>query len=217
MRAFEADFVAAGPRLIYVLDGITGEIFGFSQDGPRPPGHREAFLAADGSLPPTPMELEFHRLSAYLMFSLRYMLLPTVQWNRRHKMRRITFLPGILLVAACTAPEADANPQTAGTDSELEGVFEYFGDLMGQSIMTDGRYVFLFGPADGSGPMTSHAGTYEIVGDLVIHTVKYHTEPDRVGDVFSWRIESTAGDTISFVTMDEAGEITGRGRSLRVR
>ncbi len=132
-------------------------------------------------------------------------------------MKRFAFLPVVVLLSACAAPEAEANPQTSGQDSELEGVFEYFGTLKGQSILTEGHHVFLYGPADGSGPMTSHAGTYEISGDVVTHTINYHTNPDRVGDVFSWRIESTAGDTVSFVTMDESGEITGRGRSLRVR
>ena len=132
-------------------------------------------------------------------------------------MRRIAFLPAIALLAACAAPEADANQLTSGSDSELEGIGEYVDGLMGQSIMTDGRYVFLYGPADGSGPMTSHAGTYEITGDVATHTIHYHTNPDRVGDVFSWKIESTAGDTITVVTMDASGEITGRARSLRVR
>jgi hypothetical protein len=132
-------------------------------------------------------------------------------------MRRIALFAGILLVAACAAPEAEANHQGMAPDSELEGVFEYTGGLMGQSIMTGGRYVFLYGPADGSGPMTSHAGTYVIEGDVVTHTIQYHTDPDVVGDVFSWKVEATAADTITYVTMDEAGEVTGRGRSIRVR
>jgi hypothetical protein len=132
-------------------------------------------------------------------------------------MKRLPFLPIVLLLSACAAPEAEANPQTSGSDSELEGIGEYVGGFKGQSIMTDGRYVFLYGPADGSGPMTSHAGTYEINGDMATHTIRYHTNPDRVGDVFSWRIESTTGDTITVVTMNEAGEFTGRARSVRVR
>lgn len=132
-------------------------------------------------------------------------------------MMRIAFFPVVILLAACSVPEADANPQTSRSDSELEGISEYVGGLRGQSIMTGGRYVFLYGPADGSGPMTSHAGTYEINGDVATHTIRYHTNPDRVGDVFSWKIESTAGDTINVVTMDASGEITGRARSLRVR
>ena len=97
-------------------------------------------------------------------------------------MRRMAFLPAIVLLAACAASEAEANPQTSGSDSELEGIGEYVDDLMGQSIMTDGRYVFLYGPTDGSGPMTSHAGTYEITGDVATHTIYFHTNPDRVGD-----------------------------------
>ena len=45
-------------------------------------------------------------------------------------MRRIAFLPVIVLLAACASPEADANPQTSGSDSELEGIGEYVGDLI---------------------------------------------------------------------------------------
>lgn len=132
-------------------------------------------------------------------------------------MRRIAFLSALFLVTGCATPEAEANPQSSGSDSSLEGVFEYTDGLMGQSIMTGGRYVFLYGPADGSGSMTSHAGTYVIADGVVTHTIRYHTNPDRVGDVFSWRVESTSGDTITYVTMDEAGELTGRGRSIKVQ
>lgn len=132
-------------------------------------------------------------------------------------MKRIGFLSALLVVTACAGPEAEANAPDLGSDSNLEGVFEYTGGLMGQSIMTGGRYVFLYGPADGSGPMTSHAGTYVIADDVVTHTIRYHTNPERVGDVFSWRVESTSGDTITYVTMNEAGEPTGGGRSIKVR
>lgn len=132
-------------------------------------------------------------------------------------MRRIPFLLALSIVTACAAPEAEANAPTQTSVSSLEGVFEYTGSLMGQSIMTGGRYVFLYGPPDGSGPMTSHAGTYVIADDLVTHTIRYHTDPERVGDVFSWRVESTSGDTITYVTMDEAGEPTGRGMSIKVQ
>ena len=131
-------------------------------------------------------------------------------------MRRIAFLSALFVVAACAAPEAEANAPDQASDSPLEGVFEYTGGLTGQSIMIGGRYVFLFGPADGSGSMTSHAGTYVIADDVVTHTIRYHTNPDRVGDVFSWRVESTSGDTITYVTMDEAGETTGGGMSIKV-
>lgn len=132
-------------------------------------------------------------------------------------MRQSAFLWAILLVTACATPEAEATPQASSQDPDLEGIFEYFGELKGQSIMTEGRYVFLYGPADDSGPMTSHAGTYVISDEVVTHTIRYHTDPDQVGDVFGWKVESTSGDTVTFVTMDEAGEITGRGRSIRVR
>jgi hypothetical protein len=132
-------------------------------------------------------------------------------------MRRIAFLSALLLVTACATPEAEADAGDSSSQSDLEGVFEYTDGVIGQSIMTGGHYVFLYGPADGSGPMTSHAGTYVIADGVVTHTIKYHTDPGQVGDVFSWRLESTSGDTIAYVVMDEAGEPTGRGRSIRVQ
>jgi len=55
MRAFEEDFVAAGPDLIHVLDGITGDIFGFSPEGSLqqklvlPASFAEAMLAGAGA------------------------------------------------------------------------------------------------------------------------------------------------------------------------
>ena len=131
-------------------------------------------------------------------------------------MRRIAFLSALLLVMACTSSEAGVPPQTSSGESEMQGVFQYVGGLKGQSILTGGRYVFLYGPADGSGPMTSHAGTYVISGDVATHTVLFHTDPDQVGTVFSWKIESTSGDTVTVVTMDETGQIDGRARSVRV-
>jgi hypothetical protein len=41
----------------------------------------------------------------------------------------------------------------------MEGPFEYVGTLKGQSIMAGGRFVFLYGPSDGSASMTGVAGT----------------------------------------------------------
>jgi hypothetical protein len=42
-------------------------------------------------------------------------------------------------------------------------------------------------------------------------------DPAQVGGVFSWRLESMSGDAATSVTVNEAGEADGRGRSIRVR
>jgi hypothetical protein len=97
----------------------------------------------------------------------------------------------------------------------MEGTFEYVGSLEGQSILTDGRFVFLYGPADGSAPMTGEAGTYEITNDTATHRIVYATDSSRIGLVFKWTPDSWSGDTIAYVVMDDAGEVTGRGRSIR--
>jgi len=97
----------------------------------------------------------------------------------------------------------------------MEGTFEYVDNLEGQSILTDGHFVFLHGPADGSAPMTGEAGTYEIAHDTATHRIAYSTDSSRVGLVFKWTPESWSGDTIAYVVMNDAGEATGRGRSVR--
>lgn len=97
----------------------------------------------------------------------------------------------------------------------MEGIFEYVGTLRGQGILSGGSYMFLYGPADESAPMTSEAGVYQISDDTAKHTVTYSTDPEQVGLVFMWTIESTSGDTISYVVMDEVGEVTGRGRAVK--
>jgi hypothetical protein len=98
-----------------------------------------------------------------------------------------------------------------------EGVWEYVPPLQGQSIARAGRFVFLFGPADGSGPMTGESGTYQISGDTVKNTVRFSTDPDRVGYEYWWTLESQSGDTLGYVVMNPEGEITGRGRSIRIQ
>ena len=81
--------------------------------------------------------------------------------------------------------------------------------------MTGGRYVFLYGSADESAPLTGEAGVYQISGDTAKHTITYSTNPERVGLVFMWTPESISGDTLAYVVMDEAGEVTDRGRSVK--
>ncbi|MGD8319592.1 MAG: hypothetical protein PVJ02_04045 [Gemmatimonadota bacterium] len=107
--------------------------------------------------------------------------------------------------------------EPAGATDWQEGVWEYVAPTQGQSIARGGRFVFLFGPADGSASMTGEAGTYEIAGDTVKNTVRFSTDPDRIGYEYWWTLESESGDTLSYVVMNTQGEITGRGRSIRIQ
>ena len=133
-------------------------------------------------------------------------------------MSRWSIFATILLLAACAASgEEQPTQEPMGGADWQEGVWEYVPPLQGQSIANAGRFVFLFGPADGSGPMTGESGNYEISGDTVKNTVRFSSNPDRVGHEYWWTLESLSGDTISYVIMNPQGEITGRGRSIRIQ
>ena len=129
-------------------------------------------------------------------------------------------LIALLALAACKQP-SEPSQVSIQTDTEvtatspMEGTAEYVGTLTGQSLMSGGRYVFLYGPSDESVPMIGDAGVYQISDDTAKHTNTYSTDPERVGLVFMWTIESTSGDTIAYVVMDEAGEVTDRGRAVK--
>ena len=115
-----------------------------------------------------------------------------------------------------SAPNESEVSQAAPAPAWLEGVFEYVPPLRGQSIGLDGRFTFLYGPADGSGPMVSEAGTYEVSGDTVTNTVVYSSDTALVGRVFKWTVASFVDDTVAFVVLNADGEVTGQGRAVRV-
>ena len=99
--------------------------------------------------------------------------------------------------------------------SRLEGTWEYVTPLKGQAVLLDGRFVFLYGPADGSAPMTSDAGTYRISRDTVAATITYSTDSTRVGMTPHWTIEAWSADTAAYVVWNDAGRVTSRGRAVR--
>ncbi|MCJ7716163.1 MAG: hypothetical protein MUO54_06550, partial [Anaerolineales bacterium] len=94
-------------------------------------------------------------------------------------MKTLTFatltLVSLLALAACKQPSKPVEVSTQ-TDTEavatspMEGTFEYIGTLRGQAIITDGHYLFLYGPADESTPMTGEAGVYQISNDTAKNT-----------------------------------------------
>ena len=111
-------------------------------------------------------------------------------WEREAMMSR-TVITAILFAVVGCAPSAEEDAQVLdaqGSDapSWLDGVREYVPPLQGQSMSLDGHFTYLWGPSDGSGPMISDAGTYEVSGDTVTNTVHYSSVPERVGVVFRW-------------------------------
>jgi hypothetical protein len=130
-------------------------------------------------------------------------------------MRKLKAFLGFGLVAGGVTILAAADRPVQDLSGWIEGTFEYVPPLRGQSFVGEGRFVFLYGPADGSGPMVGEAGTYEVISDTVVSTVTYATDPERVGHVFKWMPVAVSGDTVDYVVWDQAGESPGTGRSIR--
>lgn len=128
-----------------------------------------------------------------------------------------TMLLGSLLMFGFVVPHRDLHPRQRVRPSRLEGSFEYVAPLRGQAILASGRYVFLYGPADESAPMTSQAGTYQIARDTGVATISYATDPQMVGATFRWTAVSWSGDTLAYVVLNDAGQITDQGRAVKRR
>lgn len=126
-------------------------------------------------------------------------------------------LLGSLVMLGFAAPHRDLGQRQGVRPSRLEGTFEYLAPLKGQAILANGRYVFLYGPADESAPMTGHAGSYQIARDTGSATISYATDPQMVGATFRWTAVAWSGDTVTYAVLDEAGQITDRGRAVKRR
>lgn len=100
--------------------------------------------------------------------------------------------------------------------NDIDGVYEYLPPGKGQSIVRNGRFVYLFSVAGGKGAMASQAGTHVISGDTVKNTITYCTDPQEVGRSYWWKVKSWSGDTVFYNLMNTKGEITGEGKAIRV-
>ncbi len=112
--------------------------------------------------------------------------------------------------------------QVAHTETDVpaavDGIFEYLPPLKGMALAQGGHYSFVFGPADGSGPMTANTGTYRLVGDTVVNTILYSTDPaNPAGSSFRWIWKALSADTLGFSVLDPSGRVTFSGRTVRVR
>ena len=100
--------------------------------------------------------------------------------------------------------------------TSIEGTYEYLPPLKGLSSVRGGKFVFLFGPSNGKGPMVGNAGSYSISGDTVKNTFTYSTNPKEIGTSFQWKVKSWSGDTVTYVVMDNKGAVNGGGKAIRV-
>jgi hypothetical protein len=130
-------------------------------------------------------------------------------------MSRATRIVGILAIVASTAAAGKLTHRGVAAQSPYDGVFEYVGKDKGLAILTNGRFSFVYGPADGSAPMSGDAGSYRVARDTATGNVAYSTVPERVGAVYRWRITSDVGDTVSYVTFDSTRKVVGGGRAVR--
>ncbi len=100
----------------------------------------------------------------------------------------------------------------------IEGAYEYLPPLKGLNVFQGGRFSFVFGPSDGSAGMTANAGTYQMVGDTVVSTILYTTDPGNPpGARFRWIAHMLAPDTLVYTLIDSDGGVIASGRTVRVR
>jgi predicted ester cyclase len=99
----------------------------------------------------------------------------------------------------------------------VDGIFQYLPPGKGQSINQNGRFVYLFGSADGKRTMTSQAGTQIISGDTIKNTITFSTDTKQIGTTYWWRVKSVDGDTLTYELMSDKGQITGEGRAVRLK
>lgn len=100
--------------------------------------------------------------------------------------------------------------------SGIDGLYEYMPPLRGQGINRNGRFLYLFGPADGKGPMISQAGTQTMSGNIIKNTIAFCTDPKQIGTSYTWMLKSFSGDTITYDMMDENAQVIATGKAVRI-
>ena len=100
--------------------------------------------------------------------------------------------------------------------TSIEGTYEYLPPSKGMSSVRGGKFVFLFEPSNGKGPIVGRAGNYFMSGDTVKSTYTHSTNPKEIGTSFQWKVKSWSGDTVTYVVMDNKGAVNGGGKAIRV-
>lgn len=98
----------------------------------------------------------------------------------------------------------------------IDGHYKYLPPTQGEGVNHNGRFLYLFGPADGKGPMISQAGSQTVSGDTVKNYIEFSTNSTQVGTIYMWRVTSWSGDTTYYETMDASGKAIGNGKVVRI-
>lgn len=96
---------------------------------------------------------------------------------------------------------------------DIEGFYQYVAPYRGLSTMLGGYYIYMHGNNDS--PMVAVAGTYITVGDKTTTKTQYATDSRVIGAESSWIKKSVVGNTLTWANVNEKGEITGSGQSVR--
>ena len=96
---------------------------------------------------------------------------------------------------------------------DIEGFYQYAAPNRGLSTMLGGYYIYLYGQPDGE--MIAQAGKYKVDKDKTTCKNHFATNPQLIGVESDWIKKSVIGNTLTWVTIDDKGEITSTGKSVR--
>ena len=96
---------------------------------------------------------------------------------------------------------------------DIEGFYQYAAPYRGLSTMLGGYYIYLYGLPDEE--MMANAGTYKVDKDKTTCKILFSTSPELIGVESDWIKKSVIGNTLTWVNIDDNGEITGTGQSVR--
>ena len=96
---------------------------------------------------------------------------------------------------------------------DIEGFYQYAAPNRGLSTMLGGYYIYLYGQPDGE--MIAQAGKYKVDKDKTTCKNQFATNPQLIGVESDWIKKSVIGNTLTWVTLDDKGEITSTGQSVR--
>jgi len=96
---------------------------------------------------------------------------------------------------------------------DIEGFYQYAAPYRGLSTMLGGYYIYLHGLPDEE--MRANAGTYKVDKDKTTCKISFSTNPQLIGVESDWIKKSVIGNTLTWANIDDKGEITSTGQSVR--
>ena len=109
--------------------------------------------------------------------------------------------------------KVEPTEETRSQMKDIEGFYQYAAPNRGLSTMLGGYYIYLYGQPDGE--MIAQAGKYKVDKDKTTCKNQFATNPQLIGVESDWIKKSVIGNTLTWVTIDDKGEITSTGQSVR--